>query len=283
MTKQFIAEYWLSRAPQLNGWTFYSARQPSTEARPLTLEVSGQRFDPAELWIAVTQNDQDEKLDIMAWHPLFPKMEERIRWQMLFLLLDEVLGEYGTQNWIGEILIGDTRLKESIPVIEIKDFIDRISQERAWKKQKPTDSHCTYKIHETSESRPRGDVFVGGTRHFPLIKQFNSHNGQMPHPCPKLGFDLIYISINSAVLPKGAEVAYRSEIEDAIADALKKQDAGDTLGGALGHHRAYIDVVLFDGQRSLDQVRAVLKNMNVPNDTTIHCFTSETACDLDLK
>ena len=39
---------------------------------------------------------------------------------VIYLLLDESLGEIGTQNWIGRIEINDTKLNDAIPLGELR-------------------------------------------------------------------------------------------------------------------------------------------------------------------
>jgi hypothetical protein len=54
LPKQFVAEYWASRAPKLKGWTFYSSRQPSEAdgwGFKIHLRDSNEDFKPIEFWV----------------------------------------------------------------------------------------------------------------------------------------------------------------------------------------------------------------------------------------
>jgi hypothetical protein len=44
--RQLLAEYWKNQAPPLEGWTFYSSRQPSNDLKEWRLEIGGECFDP---------------------------------------------------------------------------------------------------------------------------------------------------------------------------------------------------------------------------------------------
>ena len=136
VAKQFIADYWQSRAPNLTGWTFYSSRQPSEDGGSIVLELDEgkESFKPIEFWVSPYIDDQEEKIDIAVWHPSIQRLPERPRMMALFLILDELLGEHGTVNWIGEIKFSEERLKDSIPIEELKELIAEIEVEKGWKK-----------------------------------------------------------------------------------------------------------------------------------------------------
>ncbi len=276
-TLQFVAEYWCARAPVLDHWTFYSARQASDHVENFSIKIAGDPFDSAQVWIATYVDTQEEKIDLMVWHPLFPKLDEGMRMRVLFLLLDEVLGEHGTQNWIGEIKTGDTRLKESFPVAELREMIAKVQAEHGWEKLKPTEAATSYSRKEPGNNYPRADVFVGTTRNFPLIREHGAAEGRLVHPLPGLGVELAYVCLSRGCLPVGEEVDFRSDVEDALAEALKQRQEGDTFGGAMGAEWAYIDLMLYDGRRSLDTVLKVLRRRRLPKDTHVRWFTADKA------
>lgn len=56
----------------------------------------------------------------------------------------------------------------------------------------------------------------------------------------------------------GQQVDQRSQLEDALTSAFKAEQAGKVLGGATGMDNAYIDLVLFDGNRSRHLVKSVM-------------------------
>ena len=78
--------------------------------------------------------------------------------------------------------------------------------------------------------------------------------------------------MNNELLPKGQEVDYRCDIEDAISEALEANSGGKVFGGATGHVNFYIDVLIYDGDESLEIIKSVLRSRNLPDDTAIHYF-----------
>lgn len=99
--RRAITEWWLKSAPADAGWDYYASRQPTPETAtlrigPHTLGASDLRFGP--------HVDVDrERIDLKVWHPLFAQVDERVRGQATFLLLDGLLGEDGVERWLGRI------------------------------------------------------------------------------------------------------------------------------------------------------------------------------------
>lgn len=56
----------------------------------------------------------------------------------------------------------------------------------------------------------------------------------------------------------GQQVDQRSQLEDALTSAFEAEQAGKVLGGATGMDNTYIDLVLFDGNRSRHLVKSVM-------------------------
>ncbi|MBK8094584.1 MAG: hypothetical protein IPK32_22115 [Verrucomicrobiaceae bacterium] len=148
LEKQFIAEYWLSQAPKLEGWTFYSSRQPSGNEDwgfTLRLRDMDEKFKPIEFWVFPYVNKGTEKIDIAVWHPGIHRLPEKTRFMALFLILDELLGEHGTQNWIGEIKFSEEHLKRSIPIAELPELMQATEKSRRGRNIRPL--KCTLVIN----------------------------------------------------------------------------------------------------------------------------------------
>lgn len=279
LAKQFVAEYWLSQAPKLKGWTFYASRQPSDSFDGITLhlEKDHETFKPIEFWIFPYVNQESEKIDISVWHPSIKRLPERARFMALFLMLDELLGEHGTQNWIGEIKFSEDQLKKSVPIAELHDLIAEVEQEHGWNKHPPTETYSSYHLKEQESEWLRSDTVAGSSRFFRLLGDYFDEQGPCEHPLPDLGIDFVFIAIPTQHFPKGSEVSGRGEIEDDLITALEAEASGISLGGATGFKNCYIDLALYDGDRSLDIIKTVLRKHRVPKQSKIHFFTSDRA------
>jgi len=272
--RQLLTQFWLAQAPSLPGWTFYAARQPCS-VRGQRLEVGGRKFDPIEFWITPFVNSEEEKLDITVWHPLFDKMQEKERWSVLFLFLDEALGEYGTQQWIGEIKLEPKRLADSIPLEELNEFSQGVQKERGWKKSPPGQSGIVYEIKEQHTRFLRGDIITGGTTHPQLLNDYLKAADELEDPLKGTGADYVFVAFDARILPVGNQAHARGEIEDALDEALKASHSGRLLGGALGRENGYIDLLLLDGAASREIVMGVLRDRNLPAGSSVNYFAKE--------
>lgn len=273
--RQFLCEYWRSQAPAVEGWTFYSSRQPSDDLKSWQMEIGGETFNPLEFWLAPSLDREDEKIDITAWHPLFAKLPENNRWTVLFLVLDEALGEIGTQTWIGEIKMSDQRLADALPLKELPAFVGKTADETGWKKHPPTETWTGYHMNEPHDRFRRGDIIAGTTANPKLLNEFLESEDGMDDPLAGAGADYVFVQFPSDILPQGKQVDARGEIEDALEAALSSEASGRQMGGAMGTRFAYIDLLLFDGSRSLEIVERVLRTRNLPKDTSIEFYADK--------
>ena len=272
--RQLLAKFWHSQAPKLAGWTFYHSRQPGT-IQGMKMDIGGKAFDPIEFWITAIPNRESEKLDLVAWHPLFGTLPERERWKILFLFLDEVLGEFGTQQWIGEIKINDQKLAEAMPLHELQSYLKNVEAETGWKKYLPGESWVGYRLKQQHQRFIRGDIFVGSINNPRLMEEYLKAEGELSDPLTETGAEYVFVAFESGFLPPGKESETRGVIEDAIARALQTDMNGRVLGGALGTQNAYIDLMLFDGVNSLETVRRALAGQNLPAGTSVNYFAKE--------
>jgi hypothetical protein len=273
--RQLLAAYWVARAPKLPGWTFYGSRQPSTKVAGIALGIGEHQFEAKALWLTPAIDKERECIHLTIWHPLFPVLDDRTRWMVIFLLLDEALGEIGTQNWIGKIEVNDTKLDGAIPLGELRSFAERAEAENGWKKGGPGENWAIYHFKEPSADRPRGDVFLARTCVGALVEQFAKAEGELADPLKDTGADYVYVAFDMGILPKGREADARGEYEDALTDALEPAWSGRVLGGAMGQQSAYIDLLLYDGAASMKLVLERLRKQRLPAGTSVNYFAHE--------
>jgi hypothetical protein len=276
LDRQLLCIYCVSRAPKLKGWTFHAARQPGA-LEELAIEIAGQKFAPADLWLTTAIDAESEKLDIAVWHPSFSVFRERNeRMTPVFLLLDEALGEFGVEQWIGGIDLHDKRpAGEMIPLTELRSLISRIESEKGWKKSPPGESPTLYSFKEPHDRFLRGDIVAGNTTHTGLINDYVRARGKMKDPIAGTGASYVFVAFDSAFLPQGRQSAARGEIEGQLDTALRSAHSGRLIGGAFGVSRSYIDLLVFDGNESLKIVEGVLRDRGLPAGTAIHFFASD--------
>jgi len=271
---QLLTQYWLSRAPELQGWTFHAERQPG-RIEGIRMKLDNLDFNPIEFWITPEVNKESEKVDITVWHPLFDQLAGNDRLRPLFLFLDEVLGEFGTGQWIGEIKLNDSQLPNAIPLNELSGYIQNLQKTKSWKKFRPGEETTLYRCQNPHGCFLRGDIVIGQTMQPRLINEYLQAEGRLKDPLAGTGADYVFVSFDVGILPKGKQVDARGAIEDALDAALRAEHRGRLLGGAMGSRFAYIDLIVFDGAASLETVKRILKEKNLPAGTAVNFFANE--------
>jgi len=191
----------------------------------------------------------------------------------LFLMLDEVLGEYGVDNWIGQIETSDGKLADSMPALELRDFLHDLEIERGWRKYPPPQCFSVYSLKEPPGGFLRGDAYAGSTNCMRLVNEYLRNEGPIENPLDGSGAEILFVAFDSGILPEGGAVEFRGQIEDALEAALAKENAGQVLGGAIGVEFSYIDLINFKGARGRELIEQAICDKGLPESTAIHPFT----------
>ena len=276
VAKQLLAEYWHSRAVEIPNWTFYGSRQPTPAENLNNLAIAigeQEEVDVETLTLKTSVDDESQTIDIIAWHPALERVPQEHHYQILFLLLDEVLGEFGTQTWLGDISIEPIAPHEkNKSLAELPEFIRQVSNYHKWDKLPPLKSYSLYQVSNQTTSR-RGDTVVGTTGIPNIIFRFLENDGTLPEdPFEGTGAALAYVAMDSSVFPDGGQSEARGEIEDALSDALENEWSGRTLGGAFGTRESYIDLLLLDGTNSQQIVQETLNQLQLNGRSRIETF-----------
>ncbi|MCA9139225.1 MAG: hypothetical protein KDB00_20770 [Planctomycetales bacterium] len=279
VARQLLAEYWLDQEVPLKGWTFYQSRQPNRHLESIAVEIGNLgRVDAETMLIETTVDDQQELLDIVAWHPLFAELSEDHHAQLLFLLLDETLGEFGTQTWIGGIEIDEIAPdavdgRKTHRLIDLPKFINDIKRYHGWEKLSPIRSYTGYSIR-TQQPILRGDTIAGTTCIPRLVFELIEEGGRLDEdPLDGTGASLAYLQIDGAVFPSGDEAGVRHNIEEALEETLESNQLGRPLGGAAGTESSYIDLLLIDGDRSRAAVDETMRRLELADRYRWHGFS----------
>lgn len=272
--QQLLALHWLEQAPVIDGWTFYAARQPGP-IRGHVIKIGDLRFDPKEIWVTPVIDHENECMELTVWHPKWPELEKKQQWTVTFLFLDMALGEYGTQSRLGEIRLENDRLADSFPLEELPEHVAETATRLGWKDFKPGQLNTLFKIEPSDKTFPRSDLMTLSTAAPNLFRDHRDASGELKDPFTGTGADYVYLSIPKGYFPKGEEIKTRGNLEDAMEAALESCGSGKCLGGGLGVNNGYVDLLLFDGSRSIDIIRKTLEHFNLPKGSSIEYFAVE--------
>lgn len=264
MPKQLLACQWHQMAPDLPGWNFYPAKQPTSPERLKGIAIQlrgGKQLDADKLVIASVFDKEQNVFDITCSHPEFQGMGDEERNFLLMLLLDEALGEFGVVQYIGAIEFGPpTPNSKVMSLVEFPTYLEHARKYHDWEPRSIMNSYTLYELPNQNTKRPRADS-IGGTSLIPdVVGEYLERGKPLKNDAlRKLGAEIAYLQFPTSNLDPEQLVDSRSRIEDAIQDALEEQHSGRTLGGGIGTQNSYIDLLLTDGTRSRDIVMEAVK------------------------
>ncbi len=262
LDRRFLAEYWLSRAPKMEGWRFFSSRQPGIDVE-FTIEIGGHNFNSMEARFGLEVDQEAEVIDVVVWHPSFVA-DGDINSQVAFVFLDEALGEVGTEMWIGKIELIEAEPKDPVAIKSLASEVVSLASMHQWEKLTPEKTYTGYSVESPGEGFARADTIAGATCHFPLVGEFMEREGLLSNdPLASYGATFAYLVIDSTEFDPENEVQRRAEIEEQLDDLLRERGSGRVLGGATGIRHAYIDLFLVDGAHSLELVQQSMELQNL--------------------
>ncbi|MEU4455491.1 DUF695 domain-containing protein [Nocardioides sp. NPDC023903] len=98
------AERWLRAAPSADTrWEFSATMDADPEALTRKLKIEGYEVDLSETVFGIEPEFKRFRADVEVHHPQFAEMEESVRRQIAYMVLDWLLGEDDVERWIGGI------------------------------------------------------------------------------------------------------------------------------------------------------------------------------------
>jgi hypothetical protein len=123
-----VAERWLKRSPPPDAtWEYYASRQRSP-ASNLRLDIGGHGVALDELVFAVEEDESREELHVRGFHPVYPAIADAdLRATILFIALDNLVGEDGVERWIGRVEVADDRPSPAVAYTELRTRVDDLA------------------------------------------------------------------------------------------------------------------------------------------------------------
>lgn len=279
--KQFLTQFWQTLAPECEGWGFYASRKATPRERLEGMEISvgpNEKIDVGGVQVQTRADEEAEKFALNFWHPSMQSVPEADRMTIAFLLLDEALGEFGTERFLTQIaaepLREDDANWKTMSLLDLPKFLQSAAEYYEWQFLSPLESRSLYELSgEPDTDKPRGDTIVGSTSVDRALFEFLNAGG-VPEDAvlAGTGAEVCYAKFATRGLPGGDEAEARGRLETLVDETLRAQTSGVCVGGAIGTENSYLDLILFDGQRSRSIVKACLDEMNFPSGVTIEAM-----------
>ena len=271
---QILADYWHSHAVKIDGWTFHGSRQASPTLDEYVIQIGDAGQISAAEFLVLTEIDlETEKVNLVIWHPLFAEVPEEHHSQIVFLFLDETLGEFGVEAALGtldiEPIVEDPAV---IRLSQLPEAVRSAQETHGWEVLSPFDNFTAYEAQHVSDDL-RGDTLLGITCIANEVFGFFENGGRLADdPLEGTGAALAFLKVDATNFADGQQVEERERIEMAIAKVLTQNNNGRTLGGGSGESNCYIDMILFDGDASRRTVDEMMNELQFAGRYSWHTF-----------
>lgn len=244
-------EYWKEAAPKKlsKHWRFYSSRQAKFSL-DFTLNMYGVSVNKDNMFFYPKVNTEQQCIDLQIYSESLSNLEEDRKYNTLYILLDQLIGEIYSMEYIGSIdFVSEKPSKEAIDVEKLKDYINECIQNNKWFSPDDILEKCSSYQMEPSKEKEwqlREDIYLGYTSCFPVLNAFYEKTDNLFRTYFHDGIVYGFVFFKNIDIPKDQVVFVRSEIEEKILKVAEKNKVARLIGGATGFYFSYSDFIVFD-------------------------------------
>ena len=277
----------LKRAPVIPGWEFYDARiAEDLEMAKSTVQARA-GYDIDDFQVRVSVSDKG-LVDLCYVSPRIRNHKDQTALNAAFIATESLLGEHCLDRWVGLIEVNNPRKIKglTIKLERLKDTVEAAIE--GLRDQLPPAPHCD-RMEDASwtiwELKPRPapdfpgqlDLFVGKSANAPMWTAAHSNGPFYSERFTRSGETFCYLKIDGAEGLENSTFLDKSEIEDAVDEALMPQQLGCHVGGGMGLRYAYLDLALTDVPRAINTIRERMQAGRIPLRSWILFFDSHLA------
>ncbi|MBP6732738.1 MAG: hypothetical protein KA149_11805 [Chitinophagales bacterium] len=273
---QFLTRCLIDISPHLEHWLFYPSKQSSSLERlaDIAIQLSDNNsITPADTFIYANLDEERRHFNIKVHHQSFTQLPEKDRTIISFLLLDEALGEYGTEMFVGKLETTTSRNEGDIDLVTFRKRVDGYKAEIEFDgEMTPDQLHSLYSIkpEEKSKYALREDVYVINTSNIELFENYGKSN-----LLEKFGANYIFAVISMSLFDMETFLDQREEISDKVDLEMQSANDGFVVGFATGKLNCYMDLIIFDGETSINKLIATLQKSYPALHGSIHYIEKE--------
>lgn len=272
----------LAKAPRLDGWEFYAYRLPEDfDMAEQTVKARTGGSIARTLFRASV--NEINKINLLFLSRDYGSADNQQARNDVFVATETLLGEEVLDRWIGAIDVAplDHGREEPQGIRDLKTGVDRLIEEV---KSSLLDVPC-FQVAENMtwtarQSTPdeaddypgQSDLVVGIAMLDPMW--LNAHRNESFDSVrfSRHGETFCYVKIDGL---EGSRFGDKSEIVNAVDEALTAAEVGCYVGGGTGLRYIYFDLALIDVGRGVEIVRRILRDGKISRRSWILYFDTD--------
>ena len=255
-SRYFIADYFKRKMPDelKEKWNFYDMKPPMN-IKNMQFSINNDLFLENDFSVAVKNvNKENKRVNISVscpkFHKLFKKYELKDKYNVVYNIMDGLLGEAIVESYLGEIDIQKNNKDSSeFTLEEFKAEIAGIIEKNEWgKNPKILDRYDSYSydLDKVEDTNPvRYDVIVGFTSNLTVVDGYRHDTTEFDY-MQEQGCVYGMLFYNNTNIPNNEKIAVRDRLENLLAETSEYGDIFEIFGAATGINNSYIDVIIYD-------------------------------------
>lgn len=252
-TKQYICALLKKEAPKelIDDWIINSYRQPLSEtALQMVVDIDGKQYSGADFMVYYDVDETAKCIHVRIYSEALAKLEKNQKENVAIAMLELFIGEIELEARIGDIEIVEEPRSEEENFCLLPNFYEDVCDiviDQEWMEyQEPCTIYSAYKIdREIVSETLRKDMKLIVTTNPQLQEEILNKEMDSCNEAIRFGGEYGYLFYE--IEQEGEKIAIvRQQLEKELQDLLYPMAIARTIGGAIGTHYAYVDVLVFD-------------------------------------
>lgn len=274
----------LQRAPIIPGWEFYPYRLFES-IKQAGASVEGRTGHSLDGFRASVEPN-DGGVNITFWSPKVRAIGDDAAHSVAFVAVESLLGEECLDKFVDDINVADHPTGPDVALADLRGQVDTLlSQERERLPARSLVEGVERMDWTLLELTPKQvddyphqfDLMVAKTALLPMWQRAHSNKVFSSARYSRCGETFAYVKLDGShgLDPNG--FADKSEIEDALDEALRPTRLGAHIGGGTGLRYSYVDLALTDIDRAIPVIRDALRRVRAPKRSWVQFFDDDLA------
>lgn len=252
-TKQYICALLKKEAPKelINDWIINSYRQPLSEtALHMVVKIDNQEYSGSDFMVSYEIDESARCIHVELYSDALSKLEGEQKQNVAVAMLELFIGEIELEARIGDIVVLNEPKQDAENFCLLpnfyEDLCDIVISEEWSEYSEPCAIYSAYKIDQEIVSETlRKDMKMIITTNPQLQEELLNKELDSCNEAIRFGSEYGYLFYE--IEQEKEQIALvRQQLEKELQELFYPMSIARTIGGAIGTHYGYIDLIIFD-------------------------------------